>query len=123
MSSDEAFFYLCGVYERRPRACRDYPFRDAQVLFPSCVFVEGDRVLSYEEAVALRAGAEAVEAACRRCGKCCYGWSRCGDDLRPVVRCEHLVRVPSRGEQESDPDHARMNSVTDILPFGELEDL
>lgn len=34
--------FTCSVYTQRPAACRNYPFRDAQITFDSCRFLRQD---------------------------------------------------------------------------------
>lgn len=111
--------WSCGIYEHRPDACRRYPWEHAQVLFPECVFVRGGVVLDAAAVTAALGGPDAVADACRRCGRCCFGWSVTERRLRPEVRCSHLVRVRSCGQPSAPlaPDQQEMMAVTRTRAF------
>jgi hypothetical protein len=118
MPSAEGPRFACSIYEQRPRACRDYPWADARVLFEECVFVADGRPISVEEAVEREGGADSVEEACQACGRCCYGWENRAGELVPVLRCSHLVQVGGVAPLTTeDRDHALMRKVTRTTPF------
>lgn len=80
----------CRIYDDRPGHCRTYPWSDAQILFEECVFMEDGRVVDRKAAEARLGGGEAVDEACRRCGRCCLAWRAKAGRHEPVARCRHL---------------------------------
>ncbi|GAB4511555.1 MAG: hypothetical protein Tsb0020_29370 [Haliangiales bacterium] len=123
MPCAEAVAFSCAIYDQRPVSCRTYPWSDAQILFPSCQFVEDGQVVEFDAAVARLGSRAAVEEACQSCGRCCYAWQQRGAALTPVIRCEHLVRRVRRVRSGADasapePDHALMEAVQAVSVFG-----
>ena len=64
--------FVCGIYTRRPLACREYPWkRFGQLYFQDCIFYEDGTMLSWEEATARFGEQETIDYCCR-CNLCCY---------------------------------------------------
>ncbi len=77
--SNKQTHYLCSVYKDRPTTCIEYPWNLANQLFSGCIFVdvEGDRLRTYEEQLAINSEEE-ISDYCVKCGQCCfYGPAQC----------------------------------------------
>ena len=79
--------YKCSIYKEEPEHCRDYPWNEANDLFPSCIFynAETDTIIT-EETVLETKTKEELQEYCISCGKCCFYW----EDGKPVIPCSAL---------------------------------
>lgn len=105
----------CSVYADRPYACRRYPHEDAQILFEACVFVRREEGRLVVESSTTSSADES--AACRACGRCCYGWEPGAGAPRPVVRCSHLEVMVLDPKAVVHPEQLSMLRVEQAEPF------
>jgi hypothetical protein len=103
--------FCCTIYPTRPSSCRTYPWSDAQVLFPQCVFVRDGEIISAAQAAETLGSPAEVERACRDCGRCCFGWLRTSSGLEPVARCRHVVFNDTANEDVLDTEQKQMLAV------------
>lgn len=86
----KGLWFTCTRYGNRPNYCREYPWRDAQVLFTECQFVNGGSLIPLEEVMQTKS-VQQIQDHCKSCGHCCFAWSRSSDGLTPVARCSSLA--------------------------------
>jgi uncharacterized cysteine cluster protein YcgN (CxxCxxCC family) len=71
--------FVCSIYKDRPRACKDYPWNEANQIFPECIFYDNDsgELRSPDDQLKLNSQEE-IEEYCVKCGQCCfYGPAAC----------------------------------------------
>lgn len=104
--------FKCRIYDSRPTCCKNYPWADAQLLFDNCQFVHGGQVTALEMVVTRE---KDVADYCLKCGRCCYVWSKSGDDLSPVAVCRNLEVTHTQSICFA--DQQAMISTTDKYDF------
>jgi len=65
--------FICSIYNDRPQVCREYPWNEANQIFPECIFYdkENDKLRSSEDQLKLNPQQE-IEEYCVKCGRCCF---------------------------------------------------
>jgi len=110
--------FRCKIYENRPKWCKDYPWNEANEIFPDCQFVfvqDGTMYLLPEEQVLKQRTPEEIEEYCLHCGKCCMYW----EGEKCIHCCTSLI-------VEEDMDQVEQERREDLLDakaiYGDLEE-
>ena len=91
MSRDSNSDYVCDFYDHPPVAHGVPLPGDLQSILSECVFVEDGQLVDLATAARHMGSMAAVEAACHRCGKCCYGLQQARYPNRPATKCAHIL--------------------------------
>ena len=87
--------FVCKLYntDKYPEDCKGYPWNGSNYLFPDCIFVSGDELLSEEEVLQTKTK-EQVQEYCMSCGKCCCYWEK----GKPIYGCSATQVVKDEPE-------------------------
>ena len=100
--------FFCKIYDNQPKTCREYPWKNAQIIFSECIFVKNNKVIQYKNIVKDHSSKISTEKKCRQCGMCCFVWEKHDENYIRIGKCKFLqMDVATEAKFSEIPIHVR----------------